>query len=56
VSKEQKHAMLLLAGGLAVGAIAQSVVRHEAAIVGLSGLELLFLGLLVSALVTRLAS
>jgi F0F1-type ATP synthase assembly protein I len=46
-------ATLLLIGAIAVGAVAQGIVDHEAALLGLSMLEITLLGLVVGAAVRR---
>jgi hypothetical protein len=54
MSKSQQHAALCLAGALIAGALLQAVAKQEAALLGLSTLELLLLGAGASALATRL--
>lgn len=46
-------AILLLLGGLAIGAIAQGVVDHEAALLGLSMAEVALVGLVVGSATRR---
>jgi hypothetical protein len=53
VSDKQKAALTGLVIALIVGAMAQAVVKHEAAVLGLSALELAMVGLVVGSVATR---
>ena len=46
-------AILLLIGAVVVGAVAQGIVDHEAALLGLSMLEIALLGIVVGSAVRR---
>jgi hypothetical protein len=50
---DRTKAWLWLFGALAVGAVAQNVAKREAAVLGLTLLEVAVLGLLVGSLATR---
>lgn len=53
MSRKEKAATLLI-GGLVVGTLAQNLVTHEAAVLGLTALELGVIGLAVPTVARRI--
>lgn len=49
----RNKAILILIGAAVVGGVAQGVVKHEAALLGLSALEVTLLGLVVGSALRR---
>jgi hypothetical protein len=55
MNRKQREALVLLAAALAVGAVIQAIAQQEAAVLGVSALELALLGGAAGALARRIA-
>jgi hypothetical protein len=53
MNEDAVKALMILGAALLVGAIAQAVIRHEAAVLGLSAFELALVGVAVGGAVQR---
>lgn len=53
MTRSQQHALVGLGAALVLGAILQTLAKQDAAVLGLSALELALLGAAASAVVTR---